>query len=51
MDCFLKANSQYKNLLGTDYIELITIKAQGNAELNQKLNQAIKGIDAIGKFV
>ncbi len=28
LDCFLKADSQYKNLLGKDFIELLTVKAQ-----------------------
>jgi len=49
LDCFLKADSQYKNLLGTDYVKLLTIKAQGNKELNDKLNQVIKSIDMLAK--
>lgn len=36
LDCFLKADSQYKNLLGKDFIGLLTAKAQGNEELNEK---------------
>lgn len=50
LDCFLKADSQYKNLLGKDFIELLTVKAQGNEELNERLNQVIKGMDVMRKI-
>lgn len=49
IDCFLKADSQYKNILGKDFIEILTIKAQGNAELNEKLNEVIRSMGVIGK--
>jgi hypothetical protein len=49
LDCFLKADPQHKNLLGKDFIELLTIKAQGNEELNEKLNQVIKSMGVMGK--
>lgn len=49
LDCFLKADSQYKNLLGKDFIELLMVKAQGNEELNEKLNQVIKGMGVMRK--
>ena len=49
LDCFLKVDSQYKNLLGNNFIELLTVKAQGNEELNERLNQVIKGMDVMRK--
>lgn len=50
LDYFFKADHQYKNLLGTDYVKLLTVKAQGNRELNDKLNQVIKSIDMLAKI-
>lgn len=47
LDCFIEADAQYKNLLGRDFIELLTIKAQGNQELNYWLNQAINVADIL----
>ena len=49
LDCFLKVDSQYKNLLGNNFIELLTVKAQGNEELNERLNRVIKGMDVMRK--
>lgn len=49
IDCFLKADSQYKNIFGKDLMELLTIKAQGDAELNERINQVIKSMSVIGK--
>lgn len=50
LDCFLEADSQHKNLLGNDFVELLTIKAQGNQELNYRLNQAINATDILRKL-
>ena len=47
IDCYLKADSHYKNILGTDWVNLLAIKAQENPELNQRLSQAIQILNAI----
>lgn len=48
--CFLEADTKYKNLLGNDFLELLTIKAQGNQELNYRLNQGINAVDILRRI-
>lgn len=50
LDCFLEADSQYKNLLGNDFLEILTLKAQGNQELNYRLNQGINAVDILRRI-
>lgn len=50
IDCFLEADPQYKNLIGSDFAELLTLKAQGNDELKYRLNQAINVADILRRI-
>ncbi len=50
VDCFLRADIQYKNILANDYMTLLTIKAQGNEELNDKLSHIIRNMDVLKKI-
>ena len=49
-DCFLKADGKHKDLMGKDFFEIWGIKAQGNPELNYRLNQAISMADILRRL-
>ncbi|MDO5155155.1 MAG: hypothetical protein Q4D51_04240 [Eubacteriales bacterium] len=41
LDCFIKADDQYKGMIAREAYRLFVLKAQGNQELNQILTEAI----------
>lgn len=41
LDCFIKADNQYKEMIAKESSQLFVLKAQGSKELNQILTDAI----------
>lgn len=50
IDCFLEADGEHKDLIAMDFLELMQIKAQGNLELNYRLNQGISMAETLRRL-
>lgn len=47
LECFIKADNQYKGKIAREAYQLLVLKAQGSQELNQILTEAIHLKDAL----